>query len=206
MSRPAAIGRVLSGNRSLLLDGRSGPACAPPKPRCSLFPGKKKRPLGASSRPVVGLRLCLCVPIGTTPPSSRPSVLPLTPLVLSRLGSRGDGKRLRRVSALAVSSVAARSALFAVLGGLRVWHVVLVRVVERTDFFVRLRLQASPSGFAFGLRLRTRLTPRTDSKPTGGTRGRSFRPRKQPRQIVILVTAKCRRAAFWRISSAPPRS
>ena len=44
---------------------------------------------------VVVLRLCLCVPVGTTPPSSHPSVLPLRSLVryLSRLGSRSDRKR-----------------------------------------------------------------------------------------------------------------
>ena len=41
------------------------------------------------------LRLCLCVPVGTTPPSSHFSVLPLRSLVryLSRLGLRSDRKR-----------------------------------------------------------------------------------------------------------------
>ena len=44
---------------------------------------------------VVVLRLCLSVPVGTTPPSSHPSLLPLRSLVryLSRLGPRSDRKR-----------------------------------------------------------------------------------------------------------------
>ena len=44
---------------------------------------------------VVVLRLCLCVPVGTAPPSSHPSVLPLRSLVRynSRQGSRSDRKR-----------------------------------------------------------------------------------------------------------------
>ena len=46
---------------------------------------------------VVVLRLCLCVPVGTAPPSSDPSVLPhirsLIVRSLSRLGSRSDRKR-----------------------------------------------------------------------------------------------------------------
>ena len=96
--------------------GRSGLACASPKPRCSFFPGNTKLPLGASSRLMGGLRLCLCVPIGATLPSSRPSVSFLGSLVRPRLGwgdDDDDGKMgsagvVCRVSALAVTSRANR--------------------------------------------------------------------------------------------------
>ena len=58
---------------------------------------------------VDSLRLCLCVPVGTTPPSGRPSILRLCSLVRSRVGSpRGDVKRRCHVSALAVASRACR--------------------------------------------------------------------------------------------------
>ena len=97
-------------------------ACASPRPRCSVL----RVWLGdRSSCPVVGLRLCLCVPVETTPPSSRPSILPLLAapsFVLARARSRGDGKRRWcHVSALDakcyITRVAARSALYTYFGG-----------------------------------------------------------------------------------------
>ena len=68
---------------------------------------------------------CLCVPVGTTPPSSRPSVLPLLSapsFVLAWARSRGDGKRRWcHVSALNATSrvwrLAVRCALISVDGG-----------------------------------------------------------------------------------------
>ena len=41
-------------------------------------------------------------------------------------------------------------------------------------------VRASPSGFAFGLRLRARPNPRIDSGPMGDARGRSRIPHKTP--------------------------
>ena len=43
-----------------------------------------------------------------------------------------------------------------------------------------LRLWASPSGFAFGLRLRARPTPRLDAEPVDGACGGSRMPHKTP--------------------------
>ena len=68
---------------------------------------------------------CLCVPVGTTPPSSRPSVLPLLSapsFVLAWARSRGDGKRRWcHVSALNATSrvwrLAVRCELISVDGG-----------------------------------------------------------------------------------------
>ena len=44
------------------------------------------------------------MPVGTTLPSSRPSVLRLCVLVRSRVGAYGGVKRRRHISALAVAS------------------------------------------------------------------------------------------------------
>ena len=60
-----------------------------------------------------------------------------------------------------------------------VWGV-LVALMELVDFLVGLRLWASPSGLAFGLRLRARPKPRLDSEPMGNAWGRFQIPHNTP--------------------------
>ena len=77
------------------LDARHEDASFDPRDNRRLHDGRVLAVVAVIISIVVVLRLCLCVPDGTAPPSSHPSVLPVRSLVrsLSRLGSRSDRKR-----------------------------------------------------------------------------------------------------------------
>ena len=114
--------------------------------------------LGSSSRPSVGLRLCLCVSVDTAPLSSPPSLSISISLVRSRFGARNRGQSAVSCphSAVALRACRRRSQYaFWCFRGLWVWRV-LVPVIEITAVFVRLRL-----------RLRQRRPPAT---PASGAR------------------------------------
>ena len=125
---------------------------------------------------------CMCVPVGTTPSSSCASLLVSRSLRLSRLGSRvGLQSPVARRGCSLLSRACRLGSRCAVrcFRCLWVWGV-LVAIIKLVGFLVGLRFGASPSGFAFGLRLRARPNPRIDSEPMGDARGRSRIPHKTP--------------------------
>ena len=130
------------------------------------------------------------------PRFSCPGLFVCLVLARARCGIAGGSTRLLAVITRVPPRLAVRCALFSVFVG--------VGCFSGDNKIGRLFGGASLWGFAFGLRLRARPTPRLDAEPVGhacgGSRIRACPTKHRRHTAVVFTTKRRRRAVCWRAS------